>query len=758
MGSKIRSRAGSFALLLAYMFILLACSGGTDSVDTDSGSTDPVGASPGNSNPGNSDPGNTDPGNPAPPNNPPVIQYPGNQTHTEGDQVQLNITASDANGDSLAYAATGLPAGLSIDNVSGLVTGTVTAGAAAGSPYAVDVTVNDGKETASISFEWTINTSAAIVPGAKFVTPSGNDANDGSESAPWASVKHALSQLTAGDTLYLREGTYWESGLSIDVAGSATSPVVIRNFPGEVPVIDGGLQAFRQVGNNDWELLDPAIHLYRSTANYVLKDVAGKFEEKGVLYSLSRYENKADLVATNEFVSTGPRYVGPGVYYDSSEDKIYIRLQPSSAKSLNGVSFDVPANPDPRQVKIYLNDESTAIRFTDSASHITITGIDLAHHYHGFRATGADNLTLSNLAITVNYTGILLEDGSHHALIDNIIFNAFFPPWVAWTDMKGSDGQHQPVPTIKPVGLSGTGKPLMHDIEIRNCLFNKVFDGHVFDGYNINIHHNTYTVLDDMAQVGTNSYNVEIHHNLIFGPGISHNGPGDSSPEPGSKYIHHNIIDATKPILWGRHDPGDMLRSSYTGWHGQKPFPTHNGSGPGNGDPWKIYHNTVLYDGTQLSGGAGYELWKAVNTTGSAHEVYNNIFIQTTDNPIVDDQSTVDGLQIYDGNLYHRPSGNGPLFEKIANTSGTSSYTSLASFLASPTFTESRSLYPPGWDAASVEADPQLADPANGDYRPAAGGPAASGAIELTSRGFPGLKGDVFRGATDPGGTEAIGR
>ena len=70
---------------------------------------------------------------------------------------------------------------------------------------------------------------------------------------------------------------------------------------------------------------------------------------------------------------------------------------------------------------------------------------------------------------------------------------------------------------------------------------------------------------------------------------------------------------------------------------------------------------------------------------------------------------------------------------------------------------ESKSDYVPGWDASSVEADPELVDPQQGDYRPKAGSPAATGALDISGLGLPGVKADVFRGATDPDGTEPIG-
>ncbi len=687
----------------------------------------------------------------------PTVDNPGDQNQEEGETTALQVIATDANGDELVFSATGLPPGLVMDTNSGLISGVIGTDSAASSPYDVNVGVTDGYGSTMIEFRWTIELGPIVlVPGAVFVASDGDDANLGTESAPWATIHYALGQLSAGDTLYVRGGTYWESSLSTDLVGSADQPIAILNYPRESPIIDGGLRVFREVGNSDWELVDASIQLFRSVSTYDLVDVAGKFEDQDELHSLSRYEAMSDLIATNEFVGTGARYVGPGVLFDAASSRIFIRLQPSSAESLNGVSFDVPTNTDPRQIRLFLNDKTTGITF-ENASHIVFSGIHLANHYHGFELSAADHITLSKLSIAMNYIGIRMEDGSHHARIDSVDVNAFFPPWVAWTDMKGSDNQYQPVPDIKPSGMSGTGTPLIHDIEILNCHFNGVFDGHVFDAYNINIHHNTYTVRDDMAQVGTNSYEVEIHHNLIIGPGISHNGRGDSSAAPGTKYIHHNIIDSTPAMLWGRHDPDGMLRPAYSGWHGQTPFPTHTGSGPGDGDPWKIYHNTVLYDGTGHSGGTGHELWKSINDTGEAHEVYNNIFVQTTDNPIVDDQSTTDGLQIYDGNLYYRASGTKPLFENISDSSGSLDFLSLSEFLGSSTFIESQSMYAPGWDSSSVQADPELGDPSGGDYRPSAGGPAALGALDITSLGFPGLKGDVFRGATDPEGLESVG-
>ena len=59
--------------------------------------------------------------------------------------ISLDAGATDPDGDTLTYAASGLPAGLSINTATGEISGTISLSAASGSPYAVSVTVRDGR-------------------------------------------------------------------------------------------------------------------------------------------------------------------------------------------------------------------------------------------------------------------------------------------------------------------------------------------------------------------------------------------------------------------------------------------------------------------------------------------------------------------------------------------------------------------------------------------------------------------------------------
>ena len=62
--------------------------------------------------------------------------------------------------------------------------------------------------------------------------PGGENSNDGSIQNPWATFEYALGQLSAGDTLRLREGTYYENSIFINLKGTADSPITIESYPG----------------------------------------------------------------------------------------------------------------------------------------------------------------------------------------------------------------------------------------------------------------------------------------------------------------------------------------------------------------------------------------------------------------------------------------------------------------------------------------------------------------------------------------------
>ncbi len=93
-------------------------------------------------------------------NRSPVLTTPDDQTDAEQDLVNLSILASDPDDDRLTYSATGLPSDLSIDQDTGLISGTFNYPSSEQSPYSVTVTVTDNGLPAlgsSATFTWYVN-------------------------------------------------------------------------------------------------------------------------------------------------------------------------------------------------------------------------------------------------------------------------------------------------------------------------------------------------------------------------------------------------------------------------------------------------------------------------------------------------------------------------------------------------------------------------------------------------------------------------
>jgi len=67
-----------------------------------------------------------------------------------------------------------------------------------------------------------------------YISPSGDDGTgDGSIGTPWRTQSHAESQMSNGDTLYCRGGTY-----SSDAGYNITTEITIQAYTGETPVFD----------------------------------------------------------------------------------------------------------------------------------------------------------------------------------------------------------------------------------------------------------------------------------------------------------------------------------------------------------------------------------------------------------------------------------------------------------------------------------------------------------------------------------------
>jgi hypothetical protein len=141
------------------------------------------------------------------------VTNPANRTSAAGDAVSgVTVTATDANKTALKYSATGLPAGLSINSSTGVISGTIGASDAAGSPYSVTVTASDGTFSGSANFSWTVTAAPAAPTVSSPAQPSSTNATTFAikGTAPAGSLVQVFSngskvgsqQLAAAATAY----------------------------------------------------------------------------------------------------------------------------------------------------------------------------------------------------------------------------------------------------------------------------------------------------------------------------------------------------------------------------------------------------------------------------------------------------------------------------------------------------------------------------------------------------------------------------
>jgi Putative Ig domain len=121
-----------------------------------------------------------------------TVTNPGNQSTTVGSSASLQISAGDTAGGTLRYSAAGLPAGLSINSSTGLITGTPTT---AGSNN-VTVTATDSTgPSGATQFTWTIASSGGG-GGCTAAQLLGNPGFETGTAAPWATTTGVINNKT----------------------------------------------------------------------------------------------------------------------------------------------------------------------------------------------------------------------------------------------------------------------------------------------------------------------------------------------------------------------------------------------------------------------------------------------------------------------------------------------------------------------------------------------------------------------------------
>lgn len=580
---------------------------------------------------------------------------------------------------------------------------------------------------------------------AKFVDPRlGKDENDGSEQQPWKTINHALRQLSPGDTLYLRGGTYFEN-VYCAVAGTAEKPITIRSYTGERVVIDGGLPDFQFDPGKAWEpVSDGAKGEYRSTAAYKnIRDVVGLFGDSNV--GLQTYWYRMDLQADNEKWIPNPKtfiepiYCGPGLWYDRLSGRIHVRLAHTKLELPGSVDHDFVhyrGETDPRRLPLVVAPFDSTPLVVSQAMHVRFQ--DLVFRGGGYatvKLVFGVNVEFDRCAIHAGNYGIWSKGTgplrmTHCGVFgmmapwmfrnENALYSysgKVYPPFLtgeSQTEIPGST-RVQPKQVVRHISRLPTHAvlvteggfefdtfyyPLNHDWDIAHCEFTDAHDGVYLSGRDIHFHHNLVdNMQDDSVYLSSPtpyiSDGVYVYQNLIR-RGIGAFGAHARGGPGGSIYVFRNVIDMRQPILFGRptdRKPEGSIMTGHTAWL------VHNADHIIHMEDIYFYHNTTLTPVGHALGAYAAGMPFGFHPD-SKRRVFNNLCVYfggAKRYPVAWGYKRTDGNVVLDGNLHWHADPSVKVPPNYFQTSRTH-----------PLSEANRKHYPDGWDAYSIVGDPRF--------------------------------------------------
>lgn len=498
----------------------------------------------------------------------------------------------------------------------------------------------------------------------------GDDAAAGTQQAPWKTINRGLRQLSAGDTLYLRGGTYYEN-VYCALVGAEGKPITVRSYPGEQAVIDGGWREFYEAPAQAWEPVPGADGEYRSARTYPnVRSVLGWLGDSMV--GLSTYYHEMDLRAKSEVwnwqdwskqkeTDADPLYCGPGLWYEEKTGRIFCRL---SHTNIEGIA-NYKGETDPRKLPLVIAPFRSVPLTLDRAQWVRLQ--DLVVRGAGYDAVildYAENVELDNVTVWAGSYGVRAAR-TGPLTVTRCGFYGSCPPWLFRSDTSKRAYPRRPFRDITRLNTHATwviesgrefevfATPVNDNWEISYCDFLDSHDGPYFGGVNLRFHHNRVCDTQDDGIYLSQMYprhrymgnGAEIHiYQNYFSSVLTALAFGGTEDTRDKIYIYRNIFDLRAPVYTGRPSTRNPKLSYATGKvigdHGAPPWPE-----------MRIYQNTFI---TGEATNYAMSLLGALSKERPRY-VMNNILVNLERLLIPAVRETGDVVVEADGNLYWSP-------------------------------------------------------------------------------------------------------
>lgn len=201
-----------------------------------------------------------------------------------------------------------------------------------------------------------------------YVSLSGNNANAGTQAAPFRTLTWAGVKAKPGDTVYVRGGVYNEN-VNIMSVGTAAAPILFRSYPGETAIYDGtGLSNTVLFSLNETDYVEASNFEIRNASNIAVS---------GWMTKHTTFRNNVVHHAVRNGIYFG--YDSPGMSSDATIEgnQVYNCVLENSAHAMQGgwastVTVDLTERALVANNRIWNNDgEAVAVILSNN---VTVTG------------------------------------------------------------------------------------------------------------------------------------------------------------------------------------------------------------------------------------------------------------------------------------------------------------------------------------------------------------------------------------------------